>query len=105
MPEIDKRLAEDVVTVMHRIRDLDLKKTPSISETLDWARALLALNADDLEDQIVTDTLSVILKYEGDIKKAQSELAKLIEKKTAETAAQGSQAAPAPAQPKKGVLH
>jgi hypothetical protein len=54
---------------------------------------------------MVTDTLSVILKYEGDIKKAQSELAKLIEKKTAETAAQGSQAAPAPAQPKKGVLH
>ncbi len=105
VPEIDKRLAEDVVTVMHRIRDLDLKKTPSISETLDWARALLALNADDLEDQIVNDTLSVILKYEGDIKKAQSELAKLIEKKTAETAAQGSQAAPAPAQPKKGVLH
>ena len=105
VPEIDKRLADDVVTVMHRIRDLDLKKTPSISETLDWARALLALNADDLEDQMVTDTLSVILKYEGDIKKAQSELAKLIEKKTAETAAQGSQAAPAPAQPKKGVLH
>ena len=105
VPEIDKRLADDVVTVMHRIRDLDLKKTPSISETLDWARALLALNADDLEDQIVNDTLSVILKYEGDIKKAQSELAKLIEKKTAETAAQGSQAAPAPAQPKKGVLH
>lgn len=105
VPDIDKRLADDVVTVMHRIRDLDLKKTPSISETLDWARALLALNADDLEDQIVNDTLSVILKYEGDIKKAQSELAKLIEKKTAETAAQGSQAAPPPAQPKKGVLH
>ena len=105
VPNIDKRLAEDVVTVMHRIRDLDLKKTPSISETLDWARALLALNADDLEDQLVNDSSNVILKYEGDIKKAQSELATLIEKKTAESAAQGSQPAPASSQPKKGVLH
>ena len=42
--------------LMNRIRELDLKKTPSISETLDWARALLALNADELEDQIVSDT-------------------------------------------------
>ena len=105
VPEIDKRLAEDVVSVMHRIRGLDLKKAPSISETLDWARALLALNAEELEDELVSDTLSVILKYEGDIKKAQSELATLIEKKTAESAAQGSQPAPASSQPKKGVLH
>ena len=105
VPEIDKRLAEDVVSVMQRIRGLDLKKAPSISETLDWARALLALNADELEDELVSDTLSVILKYEGDIKKAQSELATLIEKKTAETAAQGPQPAPASSQPKKGVLH
>ena len=106
VPNIDKRLAEDVVTVMHRIRDLDLKKSPSISETLDWARALLALNANDLEDQIVSDTLNVILKYEGDVKKAQSELSKLIEKKTGEVAAQGPQPAPAAAsQVKKGILH
>lgn len=105
VPNIDKRLAEEVVQLMHRIRELDLKKTPSISETLDWARALLALNADDLEDQIVQDTLNVILKYEGDVEKAQNELAKLIQKKTAEAAAEQPQ--PAPAQPaaKKGILH
>ena len=54
VPEIDKRLAEEVVTLMNRIRDLDLKKTPSISETLDWARALIALNAGELEDEIVS---------------------------------------------------
>jgi MoxR-like ATPase len=105
VPEIDKRLAEDVVRVMHRIRDMDLKKTPSISETLDWARALLALNADEIEDEIVNETLNVILKYEGDVKKAQSELSKLIEKKTAETTAKGPQPAPAQSQAKKGVLH
>jgi len=104
VPGIDQRLAEEVVTVMHRIRDLDLKKTPSISETLDWARALLALNATELEDQIVSDTLNVILKYEGDVKKAQGELSKLIEKKTAEAKAKGPQPAPA-SQVKKGILH
>ncbi len=105
VPNIDKRLAEEVVQLMNRIRDLDLKKTPSISETLDWARALLALNADELEDQIVSDTLNVILKYEGDVQKAQNELSKLIQKKTAEAAAEKPQQAPEQPTAKKGILH
>ncbi|MFO0687406.1 MAG: MoxR family ATPase [Myxococcota bacterium] len=107
VPNIDKRLAEEVVGLMNRIRALDLKKTPSISETLDWARALLALNADELEDQIVSDTLNVILKYEGDVEKAQNELSKLIKKKTAEVTAEKPQAAPAAeaSAVKKGILH
>jgi MoxR-like ATPase len=104
VPNIDKRLAEEVVQLMNKIRELDLKKTPSISETLDWARALLALNADELEDQIVGDTLNVILKYEGDVQKAQNELSKLIQKKTAEVAAEKPQPAPAETT-KKGILH
>ena len=92
---------------MHKIRNLDLKKVPSISETLDWARSLLALNAGELEDEIVSDTLNVILKYEGDVKKAQNELSKLIEKKSAEARAKESQPAPAAAggAAKKGILH
>ncbi|MBJ22435.1 MAG: ATPase [Deltaproteobacteria bacterium] len=105
VPNIDKRLAEEVVQLMNRIRELDLKKTPSISETLDWARALLALNADELEDQIVGDTLNVILKYEGDVQKAQNELSKLIQKKSAEAAAEKPQQAPAAEATKKGILH
>ncbi|MBK7947519.1 MAG: MoxR family ATPase [Deltaproteobacteria bacterium] len=107
VPNIDKRLAEEVVGLMNRIRALDLKKTPSISETLDWARALLALNAEELEDQIVSDTLNVILKYEGDVEKAQNELAKLIKKRTAEVAAEKPQGAPAAeaSAVKKGILH
>ena len=105
VPNIDKRLAEEVVQLMNRIRELDLKKTPSISETLDWARALLALNADELEDQIVSDTLNVILKYEGDVQKAQNELSKLIQKRTAEEEAGKPQPAPAQAATKKGILH
>jgi MoxR-like ATPase len=104
VPDVGRQLAEDVVELMHKIRQLDLKKTPSISETLDWARSLMALNADSLEEEIVNDTLNVILKYEGDVAKAQNELSKLIEKKTAEQNAEKPQ--PAPAAPaKKGILH
>ena len=107
VPEIDKRLAKDLVSLMHSIRDLDLKKVPSISETLDWARSLMALNATELDEDIVTDTLNVILKYEGDINKAQKELSKLLEQKAAEAAAEAPIAAPEPvaAPKKKGVLH
>ena len=93
--------------MMHRLRQLDLKKTPSISETLDWARALLALNAQELDAELVNQTLNVILKYEGDVRKAQSELDKLLQKKAGETRAAKPAAAaePAPAATKKGALH
>jgi len=103
VPGIEERLAQDLVGMMQRLRKLDLKKTPSISETLDWARALLALNAQQLDEGLVRDTLNVILKYEGDIKKAQGDLGKLLVKRE-EPAASGAGAPPAvPA--KKGVLH
>ena len=83
----------------------DVLVLPSISETLDWTRALLALNAEKLEDRLVEDTLSVILKYEGDVQKAQGELSKLIERKSAEKRAEGPQPAPAQPETKKGILH
>jgi len=105
VPEIAQQLAQDVVEMMHKIRDLDLKKSPSISETLDWARALLALNADTLEEEVINDTLNVILKYEGDVAKAQTELSKLIQKKTAEERSEKPQPAPEQSAAKKGILH
>ena len=104
VPGIEQRLAEDLVGMMQRLRKLDLKKTPSISETLDWARALLALNAKQLDEGLVRDTLNVILKYEGDIKKAQGELGKLLVKRAEEPSAPAP-GAPAAAPAKKGVLH
>ena len=67
-------LAAQVVEAVQRIRKLDLKKSPSISETLDWAKTLTLLNAEQLDEELVNDTLSTILKYEGDIRKAQDEL-------------------------------
>ncbi|MBM4335615.1 MAG: MoxR family ATPase [Deltaproteobacteria bacterium] len=110
VPGIGDRLVQDIVELVQRIRKLDLKKTPSISETLDWARALMVLNADALDAELVNETMSVILKHQGDIAKAQSELNALLQKKAAEKAAQSSQpapTAPAPAAPaaKKSVLH
>jgi hypothetical protein len=71
VPGVAERLADEVVGAVQAIRKLDLKKTPSISETLDWTRALTLLNVDTLDGGLVDDTLSTILKYEGDIRKAQ----------------------------------
>jgi MoxR-like ATPase len=107
VPGIEQRLAEDLAKMMAKLRTLDLKKTPSISETLDWARALLALNAVELDPDSVSQTLNVILKYEGDVRKAQGELSKLLEKKTAaaKAAAESVTATPTPAAVKKGALH
>ena len=106
VPNIAKQLAEEVVAMMQKIRALDLKKIPSISETLDWARALMALNADSIEEEVVNDTLNVILKYEGDVAKAQSELSKLIQKKApAPEPANPVASKPDPEASKKGILH
>ena len=106
VPGMDDRLAQDVVSLIQSVRKLDLKKAPSISETLDWARALIALNADRLDNELVEATMSVILKHQGDIRKAQAELNKLLTQKTAEARAQAPQAVdPSPAGAKKSVLH
>ena len=98
VPGISERLAADVVAVVQRIRKLDLKKAPSISETLDWARALTLLNVKTLDEQLVTETLSTILKYEGDIRKAQQELREFLELQRAKLKTP-------PAQGDKDVLH
>jgi len=106
VPGMDERLAREVVSLIQNVRKLDLKKTPSISETLDWARALIALNADRLEPELVEATMSVILKHQGDIRKAQAELNNLLMQKTAEARAQAPQAVdPSPGGAKKSVLH
>jgi len=81
VPEAGKKLSADLVRMMQALRELDLKKTPSISETLDWARALLALNAKELDRDVVASTLNVILKYEGDVRKAEGELDKILAKR------------------------
>jgi MoxR-like ATPase len=105
VPEAAKSLVEDLVRMMQGLRELDLKKTPSISETLDWARALLALNANELDEQMVSQTLNVILKYEGDVRKAQAELGELLQKKAEERPSAAAAPAGAASARKKGALH
>ena len=67
VPECGERLVGELVAAVHRIRELPLKKEPSISETLDWAKALTLLGCDVLRRDLAVDTLNFILKYEKDI--------------------------------------
>ncbi len=73
-PEASEKLAEEVVTMAQSLRKIDLKKTPGISETIDWVKALTLLNVDTLDHALVNETLDTIVKYEGDVRKAQEEL-------------------------------
>ncbi len=73
VPEIDDELAEQIAQVVSSIRKLDLKKSPSISETIDWARTLLFLGRSSVSPENISDTLSVLLKYQSDIAKAEKE--------------------------------
>jgi MoxR-like ATPase len=66
-PEIGERLARRLVEVVHMIRQLDLKKPPSIAESIDWARALLLLGADDLDSSVFERTMSIIVKHRTDM--------------------------------------
>lgn len=66
IPEIEVRLADQIVNTINKIRDLDLKKRPCISETIDWAKALMVLQVNDLSPQVLSDTINVICKYQID---------------------------------------
>ena len=70
VPDLAPKLADQAVELVHQLRQLDLKKSPSISETLDWARALVAMNSDHLDEETVNNSLSVLLKHGADIAKA-----------------------------------
>lgn len=74
VPELDGELAEQVARVVRSIRELDLKKAPSISETIDWARTLMYLGKKEISPEVIGDTLHVLLKYQSDIDRARKEL-------------------------------
>jgi MoxR-like ATPase len=74
VPELSAHLAEEIASLVAVLRTADLKKPPSISETVDWARTLLALGADELTGEVTRQTLSVLLKYERDISAGLAEL-------------------------------
>ncbi|MCR9185767.1 MAG: MoxR family ATPase [Halieaceae bacterium] len=78
VPDIDQQLRHQLVEFVHSLRDLDLKKSPAISETIDWARSLLLLHARELDAQVIQSTLNVLLKFEDDINTAESALRELL---------------------------
>lgn len=78
IPAIPKKLSDQLVAAVHAIRDMDLKKKPSISETLDWASSLMALQVETLSTGVVADTLSAILKYRIDADLVKKNLDKVV---------------------------
>ncbi len=78
IPQINAQLSSQLVDAIRKIRDLDLKKKPCISETLDWAQALITLQVEDLDADTVRDTLNVICKYRSDVAQVEAKVSKLL---------------------------
>ncbi len=78
LPKVNATLAGQVVDAVQALRGLELKKAPSISETLDWAQALVLLNADTLSPALVAQTLNLVLKHQVDVEKAKEKLHQLV---------------------------
>jgi MoxR-like ATPase len=78
VPELEPKLQEHVARFVHGLRRLDLHKAPSIAETLDWARALRALQIKELNPSVVRQTLNLVLKHEEDIRKADAKVTSLL---------------------------
>jgi len=74
VPELDEKLARQAVDVVQAMRRFDLKKNPSVSETIDWAKALVTLNADSIDEKTLETTLTVLLKHESDVQKARRQI-------------------------------
>ena len=74
VPSLDATLGESLVRVINALRAMPLRKAPSVSETIDWARTLVALGADILDDAVVKESLGVILKHQDDLEKARTRL-------------------------------
>src|SRR5215216_3480122 len=74
VPELEAKLASQAVEVVQNLRNMDLKKSPSVAETIDWAKALVMLNADALDQATLENTLTVLLKHESDAQRAKRAL-------------------------------
>ena len=86
LPQVEANLLRQIVSFVQQLRSMDLRKLPSVSETLDWARALLLLHATHLDVDLVRDTLNVLLKFEQDMDAAGKRVLEFVEKAKAEAA-------------------
>ena len=80
VPDIEKNLKTELVNFVQNLRDLDLKKLPSVAETIDWAKSLVLLNVKSLDANLVRETLNVLLKFQSDIDSTDSEIEAMIRK-------------------------
>ena len=80
IPGIEKNLKNELVNFVQNLRELDLKKLPSVAETIDWAKSLVLLNVKSLDASLVRETLNVLLKFQSDIDAADSEIEAIIRK-------------------------
>ena len=78
VPELNQQLRDNIVNFVQAVRQMDLKKPPAVSETIDWARTVVLLNIDVLDGDFVKNTLNVLLKFKSDIEAAESDLARLM---------------------------
>ena len=82
VPELNTNIQKQLVHFVQGLRNLDLKKVPAISETIDWARTLILLSAEELDEKLARETLNVLLKYQQDIEVIQKEIPRLIKEST-----------------------
>jgi len=80
IPDIEQNLKNELVNFVQNLRELDLKKLPSVAETIDWAKSLVLLNVKSLDTGIVRETLNVLLKFQSDIDAADSEIEGILRK-------------------------
>jgi MoxR-like ATPase len=85
-PDLDQRVARKLVEIVHRVRELDLKKPPSIAESIDWARTLLLLGAADIDEGTFGETMSVILKHRTDLDTVAARVGVVLEPAAADAA-------------------
>ncbi|MEL6830728.1 MAG: MoxR family ATPase, partial [Pseudomonadota bacterium] len=78
VPDVSETLLTQLVAFVQGVRELDIRKRPSISETVDWARTLLLMHANDLDEEMVRATLNVLLKHESDIQGVDREIAGVV---------------------------
>jgi MoxR-like ATPase len=83
-PELDETVARKLVEIVHQVRELDLKKPPSIAESIDWARALILLGADDIDSDTFKQTMSVIVKHRTDLETVAARVGVKLEAATAD---------------------
>ena len=82
VPEISESMQIQLVNFVQGIRELDLKKLPAISETIDWAKTVILLNSEELDAKLAEDTLNVLLKHQQDIEVVKKEIPALVSSAT-----------------------